>query len=78
MTALCHLQLLAAEPVHMDLSTEAWQLSNSNQSVAVTTTLPAHVLGVLTAAGVVQQDPLYRSGEVVRVVACLLLLPLPT
>jgi hypothetical protein len=46
--------------VRLDLSQSAWQLSSGNRSISVTTRLPAHVLGVLAAAGVVQQDPLYR------------------
>jgi peptidoglycan/LPS O-acetylase OafA/YrhL len=46
--------------VRLDLSQSAWQLSSSNHSINVQTRLPAHVLGVLAAAGVVQQDPLYR------------------
>jgi hypothetical protein len=46
--------------VRLDLSQSAWQLSSSNRSISVTARLPAHVLGVLAAAGVVQQDPLYR------------------
>jgi hypothetical protein len=46
--------------VRLDLSDSAWQLSSSNRSISLQTRLPAHVLGVLAAAGVVQQDPLYR------------------
>lgn len=46
--------------VRLDLSQSAWQLSSSNRSISVQARLPAHVLGVLAAAGVVQEDPLYR------------------
>eukprot|EP00878_Enallax_costatus_P023191 GHUV01024656.1.p1 GENE.GHUV01024656.1~~GHUV01024656.1.p1 ORF type:complete len:187 (+),score=26.66 GHUV01024656.1:294-854(+) len=53
----------AADLVTVDLSAQPWRLTNANQSVAVPTTLPAHVLGVLAAAGIVQSDPLYRYGE---------------
>eukprot|EP00882_Tetradesmus_deserticola_P022363 GHRQ01024265.1.p1 GENE.GHRQ01024265.1~~GHRQ01024265.1.p1 ORF type:complete len:229 (+),score=85.34 GHRQ01024265.1:182-868(+) len=49
--------------LRLDLSQPAWQLSSSNRSISLQARLPAHVLGVLAAAGVVQQDPLYGYGE---------------
>uniref|UniRef100_A0A383VEX7 Beta-mannosidase-like galactose-binding domain-containing protein n=1 Tax=Tetradesmus obliquus TaxID=3088 RepID=A0A383VEX7_TETOB len=49
--------------VRLDLTTPAWQLSSSNGSISLQTHPPVHVLGALAAAGLVQQDPLYRYGE---------------
>ena len=44
----------------MDLSGQKWKLSNANNSISLPTTVPAHALSVLAAAGVVAEDPLYR------------------
>lgn len=66
-TLLLALQLLAlcvfshaAQIVHLDK--QNWRLQNANQSISLTTQLPAYPLEVLRANGVIK-DPNWRSAS---------------
>lgn len=54
-------QSATADLVRVDLSSaKAWRLTNTNNSINLPTTVPAHTLSVLSSAGVIAADPLSR------------------